>query len=130
MIFHCSVVAVAENLIITIIIGYTVEFFSSCSQADEKRPVRMVQQHPLTHQSQYAGLGLFPSVRLNRQTRSVLSPHNTSISSPSSVTVKIAPPDVLKPPTPVSVFHIFMKFLIYLYVFKIEQSFPQGNITV
>ena len=52
-----------------------------------------------THQPQYAGLGLMPPVHLQRPERHLLSDRNTSMLT-SPVTVKIAPPDVLKPPVP------------------------------
>ena len=59
----------------------------------------MLRRYP-THQPQYNGLGILPSVRLNKPARAVLSEQNSTMLN-NSVTVKVAPPDVLKPSTPV-----------------------------
>ena len=52
-----------------------------------------------THNPLYSGIGILPTVRLNRPPRSILSEHNSSMLG-RSPRLKLPPPDVLKPPVP------------------------------
>ena len=52
-----------------------------------------------THQPRYNGVGILPNVQLKQPMRLVLTDHNSSMLRVSN-TIKIAPPDVLKPPVP------------------------------
>ena len=73
--------------------------FQSGSMPIPNRPIRSATHRYPTHQPQYGGLGLMPTVKLHQPDRIVLSEQNSNMVL-NPVTVKIAPPDVLKPPVP------------------------------
>ncbi|KAI0222053.1 hypothetical protein LSAT2_026699 [Lamellibrachia satsuma] len=64
------------------------------------RTVMTAQRRNPPQLAQYSNMSILPTVHLDRPSRHILSERNSRMVG-SAVTVKIAPPDVLKPPTPV-----------------------------